>query len=107
MNLTFQQFKGIVTLLKTEQIFRNEYLETVPSDLQLAVVDNFYTNSLGVIGDRLADLLFDEYAEDVSWLLYECDYDRISHITVDSRDYIINSLEAYFDYAEKEMKFLT
>lgn len=105
MNLTFEQFKSIVTLLKTELIARHEYLDQIPDDIQTGIFDNFYSNSQGRVADKLADMLFDEYAEDVDWFLYECDYDKISHISTEKGKYTITSLEAYFDYAQQEMNF--
>lgn len=106
MNITFEQFKQAVTMLKVEHDARDKYIDQVPHDIQSAVFDNYYTNSLGIVADRLADMLFAEYADDVAWFLYECDYDRIARIEVEDRVYIIDSIETYFAYAEQEMKFI-
>ena len=105
MNITFEQFKSIVTLLKTELIARHEYLDQIPEDIQTSFFDNFYSNSQGRVADQLADMLFDEYAEDVDWFLYECDYDKIAQIQVGDRVYHIDSMETYFEYARQEMNF--
>lgn len=105
MNITFEQFKSIVTLLKTELIARHEYLDQIPEDIQTSFFDNFYSNSQGRVADQLADMLFAENAEDVAWFLYECDYDKISRIGTQKGEYVITSIEAYFDYARQEMNF--
>ena len=106
MNITFEQFKQAVTMLKVEHDARDEYLNQIPADIQNAIFDNYYINSQGIVADKLADMLFAENAEDVDWFLYECDYDHIAHIGTQKGTYNINSLQAYFDYAEQEMQFI-
>jgi hypothetical protein len=49
----------------------NNYLDKVPNDLQMYIMDNTYSNAISIINDRLLHALFGNMYEDVSWFLFE------------------------------------
>lgn len=104
MNLTFEQFKALVTQLHTLECEANTYLDQVPSDLSGAIFDNTYTNVRGIMFDAVFQNLFGIYAEDVYWLLYDCQL-RGETISIEGREYSITSLDSYFEYASAELEF--
>jgi hypothetical protein len=94
----------MVTYLYTENKLRSAYIDTIPKDISDAFFDNLYTNSQGCCIDRLTEAVFGDLAEDVFWFIHECEDNNVNpNVSVEDRDYYINDLETYFEYAQKEL----
>jgi len=57
--------------LYEEEVKRNKWFKSLPLDINSAFFDNEYVNSLYNDNSMLIEKVFDEYAESVSWFLYE------------------------------------
>lgn len=106
MHLTFNEFKRIVSELYKLNKQKDDYIDLVPSDISAAIFDNTYTDNLYRMLDLVTNKLFGKYAEDVLWLLYDCRLNG-EEITIKDTVYKINSLDDYFEYAKKELEFLS
>lgn len=61
----------LVKVLRKLRLEADEYIDKVPNDLSIYIMDNTYANALGIMNDRLLEAVFGDAYEDVSWFLYE------------------------------------
>lgn len=83
---------------------RDDYLDTVPSDLYPTVIDNKYVNIVVHERDMLLRLVFGDQAESVEWFLYEWKpgYD-VGCDGVELRP--INNIDEYIEYLREHEGF--
>ena len=101
--MKFSEFATLVSKIKEMCEARDEYMDLVPTDLSISVIDNVYTNLTGCMFDTLFDHVFGpDFSDDVGYFLYE-PYPHI--IEVDSKKYEINNVEEYLAYAHENFNF--
>lgn len=83
---------------------RDDYLNTVPSDLYPAVIDNVYVNIITHERDMLLRLVFGEHAEAVEWFLYEWE-PGYEVGTEDALMRPINDIDEYIEYLRQHEGF--
>ena len=57
--------------LYSNMVKRDEYFDRLPSDINVAFIDNEYVNNLSMERDMLLKIIFGEHTEAVEWFLYE------------------------------------
>jgi len=82
--------------LYAEQLRRDKWLDNVPSDINDVFFNNEYVDSLYSVNSLLMDEVFDEYAESVSWFLYE--WKPGYEVEVDGKTTKINNIDDYIDW---------
>lgn len=75
------------------------WIDSLPNEISGAFMDNGYTNSKSIQVDVLLDFIFDTWAEDVSYFLYE---PSPHGITTDKGDYVITNVSEYVSYMVAE-----
>jgi hypothetical protein len=75
---------------------RDEYLATIPSDVNGFVFDNRYVNSLLDDYDTMLKVIFDEHAEAIGWFLYE--WKPGYEVEFDGKTTKINDIDEYIDW---------
>mgnify|MGYP006272226115 CR=1 FL=1 len=73
-------------------------LPGVFSDLREAVLDNDYTNALGLMKDECLKFIFSDRYEDVCWFLYDWDGKPTAITLWDGEEYSISCDEDFFRY---------
>lgn len=61
----------LLRVVRKLRLEADEYIDKVPNDLSIYIMDNTYANSLGIMIDRLLEAVFKDMYEEVSWFLYE------------------------------------
>lgn len=85
--------------LYTSKVKREQYLESVPKDLQAAIYDNCYVNSTFIDYEMLLENVFVEHYEAIAWFLYEWN----PGYKVD--DIEINDIDQYIEFMKKNEGF--
>lgn len=93
--------KALLLLMEKENKKIDDWVDTIPSDIDIAFCDNTYVNSLVTINLALIKELFGDLYDDVYWFLYECN-ERCYEITVDGKVYNIHSVDDYINYLVSE-----
>lgn len=84
INLTFEQVSNLFRTLKDLKNRGEEYLDTVPGDLQSAIFDNEYSSCTGMMFDRVSEVVLGpELSDMLSYYLYETNH----YITSRAKDY--------------------
>jgi hypothetical protein len=92
---------NVVRMLKHYDTKQNEYLDTIPSDINSVFFDNTFVDLLARQKDLLIEHLFGEHAEDVTWFLYEFSEGKTPgpHCRLaDGTEYTYNTNEDYYEY---------
>lgn len=85
-----------ITALNT---LKDEWLDSVPRDINQAFFDNEYVNAYGLQFDALLSFVFKDWYEDACYFLSE----QAPHeITTKLGEYSINTVEEYVDYMVAE-----
>lgn len=63
--------ESIFRELHRQNQLRDQYLDNVPGDLYIAVIDNQYVNSIATERDIMVKAVFGDDTESVEWFLYE------------------------------------
>lgn len=82
--------------LYDEQVRRDKWFDSLPSDISVAFFDNEYTNSLDVANSMLMAKVFDKYTESVSWFLYE--WKPGYEVGFDGKHTKINNIDEYIEW---------
>jgi hypothetical protein len=82
--------------LNTEYRLRDQYIDTVPKELQEAVFDNTYINSALLCIDRLIESVYGEHSEAIFWFLHE--WKPGFCICIGHIEYTINNIDDYIDF---------
>jgi hypothetical protein len=90
-----EDFDRITNQLKESYIEREEYLDNIPSDINMIFCDNAYANSLGMDNDFLLRELFGEISDHVFWYMYE--WNPGHQIEDKGITYMINSHENFVE----------
>jgi hypothetical protein len=77
-------------------IERDEYLNTVPSDINGFIFDNSYVNSLQDDYSTMLKVIFDEHAEAIEWFLYE--WKPGYEVEFDGKTKKIHNIDEYIDW---------
>ena len=95
-------FKEVVTKLIEYRNKENEYLDSIPSDIQSLIFDNEYTNSKEYEIELLISAWCDNknIEEDVYWIIYE--WRPGFTVKINSKDYTIKSIDEFFVYMQIE-----
>lgn len=104
--MTFDAFSTLVRALYDRMQADNAYLDALPSQVSEFVATNDLSESLYVQRELLSAAAFGEHWPDVSWFLYDWVAGFAITVRVDtpeSTTYVINSLDDYLAYAEKEL----
>ncbi len=78
---------------------QTKWIDSVPMEIRDPFFDNTYTSGLRTQIDHLVDFVFDHWAEDVGYFLYESAPHKI---TTQKKEYVINTVEEYVDYMVNE-----
>ncbi len=78
---------------------QSQWIDSVPAAIRDSFFDNPYTSGLRTQVDALVDFIFDTWAEDVTYFLYE---PAPHKITTQKKAYVINTVEEYVDYMVNE-----
>lgn len=104
--MKFDKFRDLVEFFLDIQSRQAKYLDNIPSDIRDAVHDNQYVNLQGLLTDKLiSEFMEPHIEEDFYWILYE--WDPITNYTIiyNDTEYIINSIDDYFNMMKKEYKW--
>jgi len=96
-----QKLIDLVRKLKDHETRMNQYLDSIPSDLNSVFFDNAYVNNLAMQRDALIEELFGDMAEDVYWFLYEFEAGKTPgpHLQLaDGTKYTFVTDESYYEY---------
>lgn len=95
----------LITMLKEVRKLRqeaDEYLDKLPNDLSLYVMDNTYTTAVSMIGDKSLKMIFGDMNEDISWFLYEFTPKEEPQLWLaDGTPITLKSDEDYYEYLRK------
>ena len=84
---------------------RDNWLDTVPSDIRVAFVDNTYVNSMCSDFDALIEGYFGDTAEEVFYFLYEwpfvCQQSGPHIITPSGKEWSLPTLKEVVKYMEE------
>lgn len=94
--MKFYEFKLIFSEILERTHLSEEYLRSIPTDIQKAFCENEYVNQLGIINDVLLQCVFGDLSGEVYFFLY--DWKEGFKIEVDDKEYIINCLDDFFQY---------
>lgn len=86
--------------LYASKVKREQYLDTVPKDIQAAIFDNEYINSTYIDYEMLLQKVFDEHYEAIAWFLYEW---KPGFFAVG--DVEINNIDQYIEFMKKNEGF--
>lgn len=86
----------LIRFLVNEHQKREEYLDSIPTDIRQSVFDNAYVTSIGRVNDALISKLFGEKAESIFWFMYE--WEPGYKESVDGKDIIINNTDDFIDF---------
>lgn len=90
-------------LIHSEFVKRNNYLDTIPNDIQTAFFDNVYTGSYSLMHDKFITEIFGDNAESVFWFLYE--WQPGFEVCVGNDTTVINNIDDYIDWMTKYLDF--
>lgn len=93
----FEKFKQLVTKIYQINKAGTDWINKIPAEISSLLLENTYASSLGHICDLLITEYFEEYAEDVFWLMYEFEEGKSYQLEINDKQYTISSLEDYFD----------
>ena len=91
----------VVRHLKEMQEKMEQYLSSIPPDLNSVFFDNVYVNCLQVQTDRLIGELFTESYEDIFWFLHEFEAGKTPGphiIRKDGTEFTFNYNEDFYKY---------
>lgn len=91
-----QELLSKLVQLEKEQ---SDWIDKLPVEIRESFFDNGYCNALRTQIDNLVSFIFDTWAEDVSYFLYE---PAPHKITTEKGEYVINTVEEYVDYMVAE-----
>lgn len=101
---------NVVRKLKQYDNEGQNWLNSLPSDINMVFFENGYVDSVCNARQELFAALFGIYADDVNWFLYEYDPVRLNKIwTYENKgtpeeketEWVIDSEESYYNYLEK------
>lgn len=78
---------------------RNNYIDSVPRDIQSVVFDNGYVDTILRDNTMLIDAYFGEYAQSVSWFLYE--WQPGFEVGMNGETEAIYNFEQYIDWMRR------
>lgn len=78
---------------------QSEWLAKLPKEINDVFFDNPHVSSKDIELSIMLDFIFDTWAEDVSYFLYESSPHRI---TTKKGEYVINDVKEYIDYMVTE-----
>ena len=97
-----QELILVVRHLKEMQEKMEQYISSIPPDLNSVFFDNVYVNCLQVQTDRLIGELFTESYEDIFWFLHEFEAGKTPGPHIIHKD----GTEFTFNYNEDFYKYL-
>lgn len=101
--MKFSVFSNLVRHLKGLSDKREAYIDRVPGDLSITLCENEYAQCTSFMFEALFHEVFGEdLSLDVEYFLFE-EYPH--RIIVDDIEYMINDVDEYLAYAEKNFKF--
>ena len=103
--MKFSDFKVLMIELYTRGQEESAYLDSIPGDIQMAFVDNEYTNSIGAKNDLLIRALFTPLGleEEVFFFLYEWQEGSTEpQIWIEDNPFVITTFDDYMDYCEEQ-----
>jgi hypothetical protein len=83
-------------LLYKNMIRRDEYLNTIPSDINGFIFENRYVNYLLDDYSTMLKVIFDEHAEAIEWFLYE--WKPGYEVEFDGKTTKINDIDEYIKW---------
>jgi len=103
--MKFSAFEKVLTLLVDEKAVQTAYLDRLPTEFQLALFDNDYSDSLSRVESALSKELFTIpfLYDDVGWFLYE--WSPGYSITVGPITYPLDGLSDYLAYVKENYEF--
>lgn len=108
--MEFEQFKALVTLCHDLKQQNDQYLGALPSDVGFFIGTNDYSERLHQEIAALRKASFGEFAADVQWFLEEWRPGFEINVMagpLGPREYIIQDLGDYLEYARIELFGLT
>lgn len=85
--------------LYDNQVKRDAYIDSVPSDLSAFVYDNEYVNSLDADRSVLMDEVFGEHVEAIYWFLYE--WKPGAEVGFDGHTEAIQDIDQYISWMKR------
>ena len=82
--------------LYKNQIKRDNYLDKVPSDINMFFVQNEYVNSLEIEREKLIRFVFGEFSYSIEWFLYE--WKSGQEVVSDGITTEIHNIDQYIDW---------
>lgn len=82
---------------------QDSYIRSIPSDINGAIYDNEYVNSLNQVIDMLIEHVFQEHSESVYWFLY--DWKPNYHVAVNDVTKPIATLDDYIKFMQEHENF--
>lgn len=89
--------------LYENELKRDMYVEKIPSDIRMSIVDNEFTASLEEERSMLIKLLFKEYTESIEWFLYE--WKPGYEVGIDNVMTKINNIDEYISWMQENEGF--
>lgn len=86
------------------------WLKLLPSDINMAFIDNGYIDAMHMANQTMFQALFGDFSEDVAWFLYEWNpesnnifwtYENKGTPEEKEIEWLIDSESAYYSYLEK------
>ncbi len=105
--MTFTQFSNIMQVLHIENEKRSAWLNNIPTDISAAFFDNEYVNSLHkVIEFFINQIIPTDLQTDVSWFLYEVNYEHGSNATAsDGTRHLVKTLSDFLTLVQIDYTF--
>lgn len=82
--------------LYADKIARDEYADSLPSDVCMAIIDNAYVNSIAAVNEQMIEFIFGDQAPSIFWFLYE--WKPGYEVGIGDRTWSINSIDAYVQW---------
>ena len=105
--MKFEQFENLVWFLDKENLERDEWVNTVPREINSVFFDNPYVESqYNVIEFLLENLLSDYRLKEVlDWFLYEVNRDKGSLVKVDDEEFLIRTVDDFLVHMKRFYDF--
>jgi hypothetical protein len=91
-------FRKVFKLIDTARKFQDK----IPSELQLCLLDNPYSNSIEMLNDLLIDEVFGDEATGVQWFLNDWYYNHSLIVVENGVEYSFADIEDYIKFAKFE-----
>lgn len=105
-HISFSDFSNLVLIFASSISIKSAYIESIPSDIRTAIFDNQWSNSDYNTINAILEMCMPKIIKaDFDWFceVAHSDFKNKPAIEVNGTRYVIDSVNAYLEYAKVEL----